>query len=59
MIVTGAEHITADGLASRYHKSKWWVYANYEKLNIPVLRVGRELLFPVSELLDWEAKHRN
>lgn len=47
-------HLDTKQLANRLHKSAWWVYTNYKPLGIPHFKAGREILFPLTGVEDWE-----
>jgi hypothetical protein len=51
-----AVYLDTKDLASRLHKSAWWVYTNYKTLGIPYFKAGREILFPLAGVEDWERR---
>ncbi len=56
MIDHSNQHLGTQQLAQRLHKSNWWVYTNYKDLGIPYFKAGREILFPLSGVEDWERR---
>lgn len=49
-------YLDTKDLASRLHKSAWWVYTNYKPLGIPYFKAGREILFPLTGVEEWERR---
>lgn len=51
------ESLTVGQLARRWQKSEGWIYSNYSRIGLRVLRIGQQLRFPVEEVESWERRH--
>jgi hypothetical protein len=52
-----ATHLDTRQLSARLHKSPWWVYTNRKREGLTAIKVGRELLFPITVVEEWERAH--
>jgi len=49
--------LTVGQLADRWQKSDQWIYSNYRRIGLRVLKIGQQLRFPEEEVRKWEQSH--
>lgn len=50
-------HLTPQALAARLQKPVSWVYANWQRLGIPAIKVGQAVRFRIQDIERWEEQH--
>ena len=51
-------YLTAQGVADRWKKPVSWVYANWQRLGIPAIKLGQAVRFRAADIERWEESHR-
>jgi predicted DNA-binding transcriptional regulator AlpA len=52
-----SKFFTVPQLADRWQKSDQWIYSNYRRIGLKVLKIGQQLRFPEQEVRRWEESH--
>ena len=46
--------LTVEELASRWNKSKWWIYENRSAMKLRAIKLGSQYRFRLSDVEAWE-----
>lgn len=46
--------LTVEELASRWNKSKWWIYENRSAMKLRAVKLGSHYRFRLSDVEAWE-----
>jgi predicted DNA-binding transcriptional regulator AlpA len=51
------QFLSCEQLAARWNKPVKWVYSNWRHLELPVMRLGQQIRFPLSAIEAWESSN--
>jgi excisionase family DNA binding protein len=46
--------LTVEELASRWNKSKWWIYENRSTMQLRAIKLGNHYRFRLTDVEAWE-----